>query len=180
MLPVAVTYCHEGSGIGGLSGSRIEPSSSFVPPALGVQSSQPTLPGLFLQRGTITRVFFGQIVEVLTASPVPSQVTTVTGAVSGRTVQPDPAEHAPCRNPVTAVAVVLVRSCPMPMMRETNELKSLRASMRTPATEPTVALGQSGSVWLFVGSEPAPTTAASPVPIALVPSDLSSVPQMSV
>jgi hypothetical protein len=48
------------------------------------------------------------------------------------------------------------------------------------ATGPTAPLGQSGSVWLFVGSVPPPTNAASTFDVAFVPSGRRSVPQMSV
>ena len=40
----------------------------------------------------------------------------------------------------------------------------------TPATGPTTPLGQSGSVWLFVGKVPPPTNAASAFEVAFVPS----------
>ncbi len=52
-LPVEVTYCQDGNGIAGLLGVVIELISSDVPPPGGVQSSQPTLPGPFLHRGTL-------------------------------------------------------------------------------------------------------------------------------
>jgi hypothetical protein len=52
-LPVAVTYCHDGSGTAGLVGFEIWVTSSLVPPDGGVQSSQPTLPGPFWQSGIL-------------------------------------------------------------------------------------------------------------------------------
>src|SRR5690349_5033610 len=52
VLPVAAMYCHDGSTMAGLSGLMIEQTISVAPPAGGSQSSQPTLPGLFLQSGT--------------------------------------------------------------------------------------------------------------------------------
>src|SRR4026208_1088781 len=51
-LPAAVTYCHEGRSIAGLSAVRIEQTTSPAPPDLGVQSSQPTLPDDVEQSGT--------------------------------------------------------------------------------------------------------------------------------
>ena len=52
-LPVDVTYCQDGRLIAGLFGVWIDWISSEVPPPGGVQSSQPTLPGPFLQSGTL-------------------------------------------------------------------------------------------------------------------------------
>src|SRR4029079_10877970 len=51
-LPASATYCQEGRSIAGLSGVRIEQTTSPAPPAFGVQSSQPTLPDDVEHRGT--------------------------------------------------------------------------------------------------------------------------------
>src|SRR4051794_31259288 len=142
-------------------------SSSDEPPPLGVQSSHPTFPGLPLQSGTITRVFIGQSVGVTIASPLDAHVTTVTGTVTGRTMQPVSKVH-PCRSPLTAVAVVVALKFVRPITRDTKVSNTLDAFTRTPATGPTTPLGQSGLVWLFVGSDPPPTCAASAGSAALV------------
>src|SRR4051794_2441353 len=156
-FPVEVTHCHDGRSIGGLSGCSIDAISSDVPPALGSQSIQPTLPGLFLHSGILTSTFIGQSFSVFSASPVPSQVTTVTGAVTGSTTQPDAASQVPCSSPMTAVAVVSALSVPIPMTRDTKESNCLWPWAWIPATGPTTPLGQSGFVWLFVGRTPPPT-----------------------
>src|SRR5262245_64301059 len=49
VLPVAAMNCHDGRTTAGLSELTIEHTISVAPPDGGSQSSQPTLPGLFLQ-----------------------------------------------------------------------------------------------------------------------------------
>src|SRR6185503_1277625 len=87
VLPVAATYCQDGRTMAGLSGFRIEQTISLAPPAGGSQSSQPTLPGAALQRGTVRTVFHGHSWLPGTGSLLPSQLIVVTGMVTGRTAQ---------------------------------------------------------------------------------------------
>ena len=159
--------------MGGLFGVRIDAISSDVPPPFGVQSSQPTLPGPFLQRGTMTRVNLGHGVGVRSGLLEPSHVTMVTGAVTGRTMQPVVAPQVPWSSPLTAVASVFAWSVAMPIVRATKVPNVRCPNTRTPATGPTIPLGQSGLVLRLVGRAPigdAPTTAASAVEAAFVPS----------
>src|SRR6185369_5120385 len=99
VLPVAATYCHDGRLIAGLSEFTIEQTISVDPPAGGVQSSQPTLPGLFLHSGTVRTVFQVHAVEPRTTLFEPSQVTAFTGIATGRTAHQVPwlAPQALCR-----------------------------------------------------------------------------------
>ena len=107
-------------------------------------------------------------------------MTTVTGTVTGRTMQPLAAEQLPWSSPLTAVALVVAVRDVIPITPDTKVPNGREAVTWTPATGPTTPAGQSGLVLLLVGSTPAPTTAASEGLEALVPSARRSVPQMSV
>src|SRR5687767_7051982 len=86
-LPVEGTLSQVGSVIAGLSVLMIEQTSSAAPPLGGDQSSQPTLPGFALHRGTVTTVPQVHGLEPGTTSPLPSHATTSTGIATGRTAQ---------------------------------------------------------------------------------------------
>src|SRR3954471_10526453 len=99
VLPVEGTSFHDGRMIAGLSGFTIEQTSSPAPPPVGVQSSHPTFPGAPLQSGTVSTVFHGHGPEPGTTLLLPSQVTVLTGIVTGRIAHHDPslAPQKPCR-----------------------------------------------------------------------------------
>src|SRR5688500_14820980 len=86
-LPVAGTLSQVGRVIEGLSLLTIEQTSSPAPPAGGDQSSQPTLPGFDLHRGTVTTVPQVHGFDPGTTSPLPSHAITSTGIATGRTAQ---------------------------------------------------------------------------------------------
>ncbi len=75
--------------------------SSDVPPPGGCQSSHPTLPGPFLHSGMVNGMlkYVGSPqIEGGTAgvmSPLPSQVTTFSGMVTGRIAQSEADGHTP-------------------------------------------------------------------------------------
>src|SRR4051795_11728036 len=87
VLPVWATNCQEGRSIDGLSGWRIEHTTSPAPPPGGVQSSQPTFPGEFEQSGILMTVFQVHAVPVSTGELLPSQDIELTGIATGRRAQ---------------------------------------------------------------------------------------------
>src|SRR5689334_22919846 len=96
----------------GLLGWLIALISSEVPPAVGVQSIQPTFPGPFLHSGRMYStpvVYFGPPGSG-TGLPLPSQDTMVTGTVTGRIRQPADAAHVSVMYPARAVASAVVVS----------------------------------------------------------------------
>src|SRR5204863_5627437 len=118
----------------GLLGLLIASISSEVPPAVGVQSIQPTLPGPFLQSGRMYRtpvVYLGPPGSG-TGFPLPSQETMVTGTVTGRMKQPADAEHVSVRYPARAVASAVAVSWANPMARIKNVSKVLEPRALTP------------------------------------------------